>query len=38
VDPDALNPDLDTDPDQIWIQGFDEPKLKKKNTGTAEFF
>ncbi len=34
VDPDSLNtdPDTDPDPDPILIQGFDDPKLKKKNT------
>jgi hypothetical protein len=31
-----LNLDLDTDPDPIRIQGFDDQKLKKKNT--AEIF
>jgi hypothetical protein len=31
VDPDSWNPDPD-----IWIKGFDEQKLKKKNT--AEIF
>jgi hypothetical protein len=28
VNQDSLNPD--TDPDPIWIQGFDDQKLKKK--------
>jgi hypothetical protein len=42
VDPDSLNPDPDLDPalkvyldavpDWIWIQGFDDQKLKKKIT------
>jgi hypothetical protein len=38
VDPDSLNldPDLDpafqVNPDSIRIQGFDDQKLKKKNT------
>jgi hypothetical protein len=31
-----LNQDPDTDPDPIWIQGYDDQKLKKKNT--AEIF
>ncbi len=40
MDPDSLNPDPDADPDTafqanpdpdpIWIQGFDDQKLKKK--------
>jgi hypothetical protein len=42
VDPDSLNPDLDTDsdpafqvnpnPDPIRIQEFDDQKFKKKNS------
>jgi hypothetical protein len=30
VDPNSLNPDPDTNPDPIWIQGLDGQKLKKK--------
>jgi hypothetical protein len=30
VDPESLNPDPDTDPDRIRIQGFDDQKLGKK--------
>jgi hypothetical protein len=30
VDPDTLNPDLETNPDTIRIQGFDDQTLKKK--------
>jgi hypothetical protein len=43
VDPDSLNPDQDPgfqfnpDPDSIRIQGFDDQKLKKKNTAEKFF-
>jgi hypothetical protein len=30
VDPNSLNPDPDTNPVPIWIQGLDGQKLKKK--------
>ncbi len=36
MDPDP-NPDTDSDLDPIRIQGFDEQKLKKKNTGESFF-
>jgi hypothetical protein len=46
VDLDSLNPDPDTDPtikvnpdpDPIRIQGFDDQKLKKKNTTENLFY
>ncbi len=34
IEPDPafqVNPDPNTDPDPIWIQGFDDQKVKKKN-------
>jgi hypothetical protein len=42
----AVNPDLDpafqvdpdTDPDTIWSQGFDDPKLKKKYSKIFIYF
>ncbi len=48
MDPDSLNPDMDpdpafqvnpdTDPDPTRIQGFDDQKLKEKNTADFFFF
>jgi hypothetical protein len=32
-----VNPDPNTDPDLIWIQGFDDQKVKKKNTAEISF-
>jgi hypothetical protein len=32
-----VNPDPKTDPDPIWIQGFDDQKVKKKNTAEISF-
>jgi hypothetical protein len=40
TDPDSafhVNLDTDTDPDPIRIQGFDDQKLKKKNTDEKSF-
>jgi hypothetical protein len=40
IEPDPafhVNPDPNTDPDPIWIQGFDYQKVKKKNTAEISF-
>jgi hypothetical protein len=41
IEPDPafqVNPDPNTDPDPIWIQGFDDQKVKKKNTAEISFY